>query len=272
LSELSIAYSPCPNDTYLFHAWTHRLVGQSTPVKPHLADIEQLNQWALEGRFPLSKISWALLPELLDDYIALPIGAALGWKVGPKIVAREPFPLELLSTKRIAIPGIRTTAHRLLSLLAPEPLEKVYALFHETTALLNQQRVDCAVIIHEQRFTFANQGFIEIADLGELWEAQFGLPVPLGGLIARRNLGADRLEQICAAVHLSLRHANEQPHLTDPYVLANAREMEIDVVRRHIATYVTDESLNLSNQGKRAIEQLTGLKESDHWLFNPQFS
>lgn len=266
--RFSVAYSPCPNDTYLFHAWLDQRVGTSFPIEAHLADIEQLNRWALERRFPLIKVSWSLLPQLLDHYVALPVGAALGWGVGPKIVAKELFPLADLSTKRIAIPGEHTTAHRLLNLLAPEPVEKVYTPFHQTTDLLNRGRVDCAVIIHEQRFTFAEQGFIEIADLGELWEERYGLPVPLGGLVAQRDLGAGQLDQICAIVRQSLCHAHDRPDLALPYILANAQEMALNVVQRHIATYVTEESRSLSAQGRKAIELLTGLRDKKEWLYD----
>lgn len=267
-APLQVAYSPCPNDTFIFGAWAHGAVGEELPIDPHLADIELLNQWALEGRFPLSKVSWAVLPKLLDNYIALPVGAALGWGVGPKIVAKEPFPVDEIASKRIAVPGQHTTAHLLLQCLLPEPKAKVYCLFHETTRLLNNGVVDCSLIIHEQRFTFERAGFIEIADLGEVWEQEHNLPLPLGLLVAKRTLDPSCIQQICHLVRRSMEHAYRHPVDNLPYILQYAQEMEPTVVRQHIETYVTKESGGLSAEGRRAAELLLNLRPTDEWLFD----
>jgi 1,4-dihydroxy-6-naphthoate synthase len=209
---IDIAYSPCPNDTFLFHAWSDGLVGR--PVSTTLLDIEKLNQAALKGTYDVCKVSFAILPKILDDYVLLPVGAALGFGCGPKIVAKRPFPLEELSEHEIAIPGRHTTAHLLLKHLAPKPKKKRFCLYHEVT------ESDVALIIHEQRFTFQDQDYVEIADLGELWERKTGCPIPLGGVVAKRTLDLARLTQLLSA---SLQIARSNPKLSSPYIAKHAQ-------------------------------------------------
>ncbi len=241
---LPVAYSPCPNDTYLFHAWAHGLVGAHLPITPTLLDIQQLNR----ARFPLQKISCAALPAF-TDYHLLPVGAAFGRGCGPKLVAREPFPLADLAHKSVAIPGVDTTAHRLLSFLAPEPLQKHFCLYHETLG----SGMDAALIIHEQRFTYQSKGFVEIADLGKLWEDKTGLPVPLGCLVADQTLHADILEEITSILRASLLYAREHEEASRDYILEHAQDTDPEVIKKHIDLYVSDE---MTPEGLRAIELL----------------
>lgn len=251
---IPVAFSPCPNDTFLFHAWVHGLL--DTGCDPFLYDIEQLNQFALKRRYPLIKVSFGCLPQLLDNYALLPVGAALGFGCGPLIIAREPFDLDQLSEMRIAIPGEHTTAHLLLQKLAPEPREKHFCLYHEIDDLIKAGTVDAGLIIHEQRFTFADQGFVQIADLGELWEQTHNLPIPLGCLIADKSLRHEAVEKLTATLRASLQHAWDHPDASADYVLTHAQDKDPIVIRKHIETYVTKETHTLSERGHQAINHL----------------
>jgi len=239
-----IAISPCPNDTFLFAHY------QGLPLT--FGDIQHLNEWALEGRYPICKVSFALLPRI-PEYEVLPVGAALGWHCGPILVAKEPFEPGELSSKRVAVPGRDTTAHLLLQRLLPEPLEKRFYLFHETLDAMHRGEVDCAVLIHEQRFTHKSH---LICDLGQMWHETSGLPVPLGGLVARRSLPANEKKEIVSDLRLSLEKAWADPQSTYPFVLRYAQEMAPEVVQAHIDTYVTDETHTLSDEGWKSIARL----------------
>ncbi|MFN0065635.1 MAG: MqnA/MqnD/SBP family protein [Chlamydiales bacterium] len=250
---LDLALSPCPNDTFLFYPWIHGRVGKIV-LRPHFADIEQLNQWALAKKYPLIKLSIACYKEVSAYYELLPVGTALGFHVGPKIIAKESFALEELPYKRIAIPGRNTTAHLLLQKLCPEPLEKHFCLYHEIAQLIETGQVDAGLIIHESRFTFTNNGFCEIVDLGEVWHEKFGLPLPLGGLALQRNhpLRSAIIETIRHSYDYAYAHKEE----TLPFVLQHAQEIKEAVIQEHIETYVTKESRSLSQEGVRAIHCL----------------
>lgn len=244
---LDIAISPCPNDTFLF-------AGLKDNYTLHFADIQRLNEWALEERYPICKVSFAALPKL-PNYEVLPVGAALGWECGPILVAKEPFSLEELPSKRIAIPGRNTTAHLLVRRLLLEPLEKRFYLFHETLSAMEEGEVDCAVLIHEQRFTHQHE---LICDLGQMWHDQHGLPVPLGGLVAHHSIAAEAVERFIETARHSLEEAWRAPEATLPFVLEHAQEMAPEVVQAHIETYVTEETHSLSEEGWRAIDHLVG--------------
>lgn len=247
---LDLAISPCPNDTFLFGPWA--LGAIADPPRITYGDIEKLNQWALEGRFPLIKVSIATLP-LLKEYQLLPVGAALGFHVGPKIIAKRSYALDDLPNLRLAIPGEHTTAHLLLQKLCPEPLEKHFCLFHQISDLLKKDVVDAGVIIHESRFTFESEGFIEVADLGELWHEEFDLPLPLGGLAIKRDypFKSEIIEILQACYDYAYCHTDELM----PYIKEHARIKE--VILPHIYTYVNQETRALSALGWQAIERLT---------------
>ena len=262
---IPVAFSPCPNDTFLFHAWVHGLL--DSKCTPSLHDIEKLNQLALHRRFPLIKVSFGCLPLLLENYAMLPVGAALGYACGPLIVAREPFDLDELPSKRIAIPGEHTTAHLLLKTLAPEPKEKQFCLYHEIIDLLHAGAVDASLLIHEQRFTHP---FTQIADLGALWEEQFALPIPLGCLVADKTLGREQVEQLTKTLQASLQHAWDHPEASADYVREHAQDKDPDVIRKHIDTYVTQETLNLSATGRQAVDHLLNhAQHPDHLCPSP---
>ena len=252
---MKIAISPCPNDTYLFHAWITGLVGE--PPEVTFADIQHLNELAYEGRHPLIKISFNCLKNVCGAYQLLPTGSALGFHCGPKIIAKAPFPIDELPQKRIAVPGKETTANLLLDKLAPPPQAKHYCLYNEVAGLIENEVVDCGVIIHESRFTFASLGFQEIVDLGELWHARFQLPLPLGCLAIRRDY-PDK-EEVVDTLRKSLRYARAHPHESRDFILHHSQEKDSEVVYRHIETYVNEETECLSIKGLEAIENLTGI-------------
>jgi 1,4-dihydroxy-6-naphthoate synthase len=257
MRKVAVAFSPCPNDTFLFHAWVHGLVPSSLEVSPVFGDIEQLNEWALEGRYPITKISTACLPRVTHLYRLLPVGSALGLNCGPKIIAKTPFSLSELSSKHVAVPGKHTTAHCLLNLFAPSPHKKHFCLFHETADLIDNGVVDAGVIIHEQRFTFKQKGFVEIADLGELWHQRTALPLPLGNIVVHKDVGDDAFEEISHSLKSSLEYAWNHPHASENYVSRHSQEKDPEVIKKHIQTYVNAETQQLSSQGYEAIQQLT---------------
>ncbi len=253
---MKIAFSPCPNDTYLFHAWVMGLVGVP-PKEVLFADIEKLNTLAHQGTYPLIKLSFPCFAAVSDTYQLLPIGSALGFHCGPKIISKIPFSLEELSDKRIAIPGKETTAHFLLNQLAPSPREKHFCLYHEVLDLIESGEVDCGVIIHETRFTFAQKGFSEVIDLGEEWHRRFELPLPLGGLAVRRDYPYKN--QLLKKLRASLAFAHSSPDASRTFILQHSQEKDPKVVQQHISTYVNTETEYLSPIGIKAIETLTGL-------------
>ncbi|MCC5833031.1 MAG: menaquinone biosynthesis family protein [Chlamydiales bacterium] len=249
---MKIAISPCPNDTYLFHAWITGLVGE--PPETTFADIQYLNELAHKGRYPLIKISFNCLREVSETYQLLPVGSALGFHCGPKIIAKRSFSLEKLPEKRIAVPGKETTAHLLLEKLLPEPMEKQFCLYNEIPRLIDDDIVDCGLIIHETRFTYLSLGFFEIADLGELWHERFQLPLPLGCLAIHRDY-PDK-EGVVRLLQDSLAYARAHPLASRSFILEHSQEREYAAVERHIDTYVNEETENLSERGLEAIQTL----------------
>lgn len=243
-------FSFCPNDTFLFYAWVQGLVGKSCPILPHIADVETLNTMALKAELPITKLSFGALAHCTKDYQLLRAGAALGWHCGPKIIAKE---RKALST--IAIPGFYTTAHLLLDKLMPGPWQKHFCRYDEVGPLIARGTVDCGLIIHESRFTFHEEGFFEIVDLGELWHEQTGLPLPLGGIAIRRDL--INRDEITEALQESLQLSWKDPSLALPYILEHSLVKKKEVVQAHIDLYVTAESLSLSDKGREAIRLLS---------------
>lgn len=258
---LPIAISPCPNDTFTFHAWIHQLIPDAPDVAVEFADIQQLNQWAVEERYPVIKVSFGCLPKLLRHYRVLPVGAALGDNVGPKLLATKHFDLKDLSQKSVAVPGQETTAHQLLRLLAPEPRIKIFDTYDNMTDLILREQVDAAVVIHETRFCFEEQGLVEVADLGELWRRHYQAPVPLGCIAVHRDLGETVVDSITKSLTRSLRYAWKNPTASHQFVMEHAQEMDPEIARQHIALYVNQESECLSPAAVHGIERLLSLMD-----------
>ncbi|MFB7665130.1 1,4-dihydroxy-6-naphthoate synthase [Kitasatospora sp. NPDC056138] len=256
---LRVAYSPCPNDTFVFHAWAHGLVPGAAAPEVTFADIDITNGLAERGELDVLKISYGQLPWVLDEYALLPCGGALGRGCGPLVLTREPG--TDLTGRRVAVPSERSTAYLLFRLWAAKAVpggfgEIVVLPFHEIMPAVRDGRVDAGLVIHEARFTYQQYGLHRLADMGEAWEQETGLPIPLGAIIARRSLGAERLRELSAAIRTSVALAWENPSASRPYVLEHAQEMDPDVADQHIALYVNEFTGDLGEAGYAAVHGL----------------
>lgn len=256
MRTLTFGYSPCPNDTFAFHALAHGLVDAPFRVRPVLLDIEELNRRAHEGAFDLTKLSVGAFAAVGDRYRLLRSGAALGHGVGPLVVARNAISLADAVRGRMAIPGRETTAFRLLRLAAPALGDVIEMRYDRILQAVAGGAVDAGLIIHESRFTFAAHGLVQVADLGAWWEAETGLPVPLAGICARHDLDADTTRSAEQAIRASVQYALDHPAASREYVRANAQEMSDAVCDAHIALYVNALSLDVGDEGMRAITRL----------------
>lgn len=268
---LTLGYSPCPNDTFIFHALVHGIVrAQGMRFTERLEDVETLNRLAAAAELDVTKISYGAAPALLRDYVLLRSGGALGRGCGPLIVAREPLTREQLAGKRIAIPGRNTTANLLLRLFAPDAEPGTERVYSDIMPAVARGEVDAGLIIHESRFTYPQHGLVKVVDLGEWWEGTTGLPIPLGGIMARRDLGEDAIRAIDDAIRRSVQHAFAYPEASRPYVRAHAQEMDDAVTQQHIDLYVNEHSVDVADEGERAIRELfaraaaVGIVPSDH--------
>ncbi|WP_432832246.1 1,4-dihydroxy-6-naphthoate synthase [Dactylosporangium sp. CA-092794] len=252
---LSLAFSPCPNDTFVFHALTHGLVAGAPGFDVTFADVDVTNTAALNGEFDLVKVSYAALPWLLDKYTLLPCGGALGRGCGPLVLVKDQS-ISSLGGRSVAVPGDRTTAYLLMRLWsAGDPPASVEIVpFAEIMPAVAAGRFDAGLVIHEARFTFQRYGLHALADLGEWWENDTGLPIPLGAIIAHR----DRVdaEQATAWIKESVRLAWENPRASRDFVLDHAQEMEQPVVDQHIALYVNEFTASLGPDGHAAVDAL----------------
>ncbi|WP_093847377.1 1,4-dihydroxy-6-naphthoate synthase [Streptomyces pini] len=256
-----MAYSPCPNDTFVFHAWAHGLVPGAPELDVTFADIDVTNAMAERGELDVLKVSYAVLPWVLDEYALLPCGGALGRGCGPLVLTREPGAEADLNGATVAVPSERSTAYLLFRLWAAERVPggvgKIAVLpFHEIMPAVRDGRVDAGLVIHEARFTYRDYGLHKLADMGEYWEDTTGLPIPLGAIIARRSLGAPALRALAEAARTSVRMAWDDPVASQPYVLEHAQEMDPSVADRHIGLYVNEFTAGLGESGYAAVRGL----------------
>jgi len=255
--RLTLGFSPCPNDTFLFDALVHgRVRDPELSFDVVLDDVEALNQRALAGELDLTKLSYAALPAVLDRYALLRAGSALGRGVGPLLVAAEPLRPENWAGMRVAIPGLYTTANFLLGWAYPEITQKMPMLFSDIEAAVLSGQVDAGLLIHENRFTYAARGLHKLADLGEVWESRSGLPIPLGGIVARRSLGSPLIQRVDALLRASVEHAFAHPEDSRAYVQEHAQEMEPSVQQAHIHLYVNAHTVDLGADGEAAVQEL----------------
>ncbi|MDA8164586.1 MAG: 1,4-dihydroxy-6-naphthoate synthase [Desulfobacteraceae bacterium] len=257
MEPLTIGFSPCPNDTFIFHALVHGKVPVPDPgfAPPVLADVETLNEWALAGRLDVTKLSFHALGHVLDRYALLDAGAALGRGCGPLLVTGPGADPSRLESAKVAIPGRLTTAAMLLRLFAPECRNLITMRFDLIMPALAAGEIDAGAIIHEGRFTYRQYGLTLIQDLGAWWEEVTGLPIPLGGIVARRSLGEERLRAIGAAIRESVRYGFAQPDAGRDYIRRHAQELDDRVIADHIGLYVNSFSENLGREGRAAIEE-----------------
>jgi 1,4-dihydroxy-6-naphthoate synthase len=254
---LTLGFSPCPNDTFIFHALVSGLVGvPGISFKPRLEDVETLNMLALAGELDITKVSCHLLGHIRDEYLLLSAGAALGRGCGPLLVSRDRvFPADLRG-RPIAVPGRYTTAALLLRLFDPELENLVYLPFHEIMPAVVRGDVAAGVIIHESRFTFQEYGLAKLVDLGEWWEQDSGQPIPLGGIVARRSLGAETVRSVSDVIRASIDYARAHPVAAGDYIRSHAQEMSDEVCAAHINLYVNDFSRDLGEEGRQAVRIL----------------
>lgn len=266
--KLSLGFSPCPNDTFIFDALVnHKIDTEGLEFDVHLEDVQTLNQWAIEARLDVSKISYGVLPLILENYTVLNSGGALGVGVGPLLISNSEWsmvngkwvdiihPTSDIHTSLIAIPGKNTTAHFLFSLAFPNAKNKVFLRFDEIEQFVADGK-GLGVIIHENRFTYKNKGLFKVVDLGDFWEKETGNPIPLGGIVANKKLDVDLQQKLDRLIKKSLEYSfSNYPELTD-YIREHAQEMSESVMRQHIDLYVNDYSLGLGEQGKSAVKKL----------------
>ena len=257
----TLGYSFCPNDTFIFYALTHgRVPIPGATVLEQLEDVETLNQWAKTAKLELTKISYHAYAHVRDRYVALRSGGALGRGVGPLIVAREA--LASLEGRVVATPGAMTTAHLLLKLSQPESVKTVVMRYDEIMPAVERGEVDAGLIIHESRFTYAQHGLVKLLDLGQWWEGETGLPLPLGAILARRDLGPETLQALDEAVRESLEYAYAHPLEPKAYIRQHALEMDDAVMQAHIDLYVNEFSLDVGDEGERAVQTLFARAEA----------
>jgi 1,4-dihydroxy-6-naphthoate synthase len=258
MKPLTLAYSPCPNDTFIFTPWVEGRIPDAPPVVERYEDIDTLNQIALGGEPDIVKVSFHALGHLRDRYCLLRSGGALGRGCGPLVVARDAFDKRELASKTVAIPGKLTTAALLVRLFAPELRDANIRVMPFDTIMpaVCEGTVDAGVIIHESRFTYQRHGLTRIVDLGEWWEKETGHAIPLGGILMRRDLGGDLIRRTERALAESVDFAFAHTDLVWPTVQRHAQEMEDDVMRQHIALYVNDFTRNYGPEGESAIAHL----------------
>ncbi len=257
--KLSLGFSPCPNDCFMFDAIVnHRIDLEGLEFSAALSDVEALNQAAFAGAIDVTKLSYHAYAYCAAGYVLLDAGSALGRNCGPLLISKRPISQQDAASGRlrIAIPGKFTTANLLLGLAFPAAQDKTPLLFSAIERALLDDEFDAGLIIHENRFTYAAKGLRKIIDLGEFWEGETGAPIPLGGIVIRRSLPRDVQHAVNRILRRSVEYAFA--HRTDslPFVREHAQEMSEDVMYRHIGLYVNEYSVDLGTEGRRAVELL----------------
>lgn len=255
-TPLSLGYSPCPNDTFIFYALTHGLIADAPAVSERLEDVETLNQLARLNILDLTKISYHAVGHLRREYALLRSGGALGRGCGPLVVAREPLTMEQLRNRPLAIPGELTTANLLLQLHGDGFKQTVSMPFHQIMPAVASGQFVAGVIIHESRFTYRQHDLHQVLDLGRWWEEETGCPIPLGGILARRSLGPELINRVDRALQASIDYAFSHPQEPRSYIRRHAQELDDEVIDQHIGLYVNDFSRDLGDEGMRAVQTL----------------
>ncbi len=260
INNLSLAYSTCPNDTFIFHAMAHKIIdlkGLSYNIK--LDDVESLNLKAASMMYNISKLSFAAIGNLQDNYALLKTGAALGRGCGPLLVAKPGYKLKNINETAIAIPGIQTTANLLLGLWAGKNNNTVPMTFDKIMPSVCSGEYEFGVIIHEGRFTFGDYGLECVIDLGQWWEDETSMPIPLGGIAIQRNLPQEIILQVEKTIGESVIHAFNDRNASSDYINNHAQELDDDVIKQHIDLYVNSFSQSLGHEGEKAVEYLFDL-------------
>jgi len=255
----TLGFSPCPNDTFIFDALVnHKIDTEGIEVNAVLEDVETLNRWALAGKLDITKLSFPAFFQSLNDYILLDSGSALGKGVGPLLITKNKNQLteSEVNHATVALPGKNTTANLLFSFAYPQAVKKQFIIFSGIEDAVLSSKTDLGVIIHENRFTYQQKGLNKVIDLGEYWETKMNAPIPLGGIAIKRTIEPAQAKTINKLIRKSLDYAfAHYPFITD-YVKEHSQEMSEDVMRKHIELYVNNYSLQLGNDGRKAIEIL----------------
>ena len=262
--NLSLGFSPCPNDTFIFDALVNKKIDTgSIEFKPVLEDVETLNKWALEGRLDITKLSFPAFFQSLDKYVLLNAGSALGKGVGPLLVSRNSHEAKVENAS-IALPGANTTANLLFSFAFPGASKKKFMIFSAIEDAVVNGETDLGVIIHENRFTYRQKGLHKVLDLGEYWEEKMKVPIPLGGIAMKRTVDSSIIEKVDQLIRKSLEFAfDNYPSVTD-YVKQHSQTMSEEVMRQHIDLYVNNYSIALGTDGKNAILALQKVFARQH--------
>lgn len=263
--KLSIGFSPCPNDTFIFDALVNQKIDTGGLVfEPVLEDVQSLNEAALSERLLITKISYGVLPLVMDRYKVLNSGGALGQGVGPLLIGREPIDSQSVANKKIAIPGENTTAHMLFSLAYPAAKNKQFMVFSHIEDAVQTGKTDLGVIIHENRFTYAQKGLVKITDLGEYWEQQTSNPIPLGCIVIHKTIEHALQQKIQSLIKESVGFAFRHYPQLPAFVEEHAQEMSTGVMRQHIELYVNEYSKDLGPKGKSAVYKLLEVYQQLH--------
>jgi 1,4-dihydroxy-6-naphthoate synthase len=260
---LTVGFSPCPNDTFIFDALVNNKIDtEGITVEPVLGDVQTLNEWAIQGRLDVTKISYGVLPLLLEKYIVLNAGGALGKGVGPLLITKQASAnTKEVNEMTIAIPGENTTAHMLFSLAYPQATNKKFMVFSAIEDAVLRGEVDAGVIIHENRFTYQQKGLHKLVDLGEYWERETGNPIPLGGIVMKKSFDSALQQKVDKLIKRSLEYAFAHYPLITDYVKQHSQEMSETVMRQHIDLYVNNYSLQLGADGKSAVNTFLDIYE-----------
>ena len=267
--KLSIGFSPCPNDTFIFDALVNKKIDTGDlEFDVILEDVETLNRMALQEKLDISKISYGVLPRVIPNYRVLDAGGALGKGVGPILVSTKPIETADVPNLSIALPGINTTAHMLFNLAFPQAMKKVYMKFSDIENAVLSGEVNLGVLIHENRFTYEQKGLHKVIDLGEYWEYNTECPIPLGGIVMHRQYDIQLMKVVDNLIRESLQYSRKQYPVLSEYVKSNSQEMGEDVMRKHIDLYVNEYSLALGADGRAAVWQL--LDVASHFIPPPE--
>lgn len=255
--NLSLGFSSCPNDTFIFDALLHGKINTGTlRFTPTIADVEQLNKAAFAGIPDITKLSFHAFAYLADQYQILDAGSALGFNNGPLVIAKNHLDTKDISSQVVAIPGKYTTANLLFSVAFPDAMQKKEVLFSDIERELSNGSCGVGVIIHETRFTFQQHGFVELIDLGNYWQNRFNSPIPLGAIAIKRSLPQDVKMAVADALARSVKYAFDNPDSSKSFIAQHAQELDESVVRQHIQLYVNNYSYSLGNEGRQAIQLL----------------
>ncbi|MGB4845601.1 MAG: 1,4-dihydroxy-6-naphthoate synthase [Ferruginibacter sp.] len=270
--KLTLGFSPCPNDTFIFDALVNNKIDTGDlSFEAVMEDVETLNRWAIEGRLDITKLSYGVLPLVLDEYVVLNSGSALGSGVGPLLISNRPAGqagmeenTRGVEKQQIAIPGEHTTAHLLFSMAYPNAKNKIFMRYDEIESFVLEGK-GLGVIIHENRFTYTAKGLHKIIDLGDYWEKETNKPIPLGGIVIKRSVATEISLRTDLLIRKSIEHAfdNHYPAITE-FVKSNSQEMNEDVMLKHINLYVNKYSIDLGIAGKEAILNLLNIYKTEN--------